>query len=191
MMTVSRQLKEFWNSFAVLINLGVPVSSILIILTEGIGGGPVGRAVKSIIEGLNTGSTLSAEMAKTRMFSKVELNMVRGGEIGGMLDVVISRIASGKMTTMASQYERFWTDLHQLLSCGVPILSAIEISSAHCEDLLKEAIKKIRNSVKEGEVFSKSMKESGMFSELEITLIDVGEETGTLDSAIQQIVNLC
>jgi len=51
------------------------------------------------------------------------------------------------------------------------------------------AIEKVRGSIKEGEGIARPMGESGMFNDVVVNMVDVGEETGELDRMLSKIAD--
>ena len=83
---------------------------------------------------------------------------------------------------------RFSRSLGTLLHGGVPLLQAMTI----VRDILGNqsiaaTIEPIRNGIKKGEGIAQPMKQSGVFPPLAMHLIEVGEESGKLDSMLIQV----
>jgi general secretion pathway protein F len=83
---------------------------------------------------------------------------------------------------------RFSRSLGTLLHGGVPLLQAMTI----VRDILGNqsiaaAVEPIRNGIKKGEGVAQPMKQSGVFPPLAMHLIEVGEESGKLDSMLIQV----
>jgi general secretion pathway protein F len=90
--------------------------------------------------------------------------------------------------TRKVEVARFSRSLGTLLHGGVPLLQAMTI----VRDILGNqsiaaAIEPIRNGIKKGEGISQPMKQSGVFPPLAMHLIEVGEESGKLDSMLIQV----
>lgn len=89
----SRDLMRFTRDLATLFGAGLPIDRALHILidaTENIRFKPI---IQSMLEDVQGGSYLSDAMAKhSRIFSQFYTNMVRAGEIGGVLDAVLARL---------------------------------------------------------------------------------------------------
>ena len=83
---------------------------------------------------------------------------------------------------------RFSRTLGTLLHGGVPLLQAMTI----VRDIIGNrsiatAIEPIRNGIKKGEGIAQPMKQSAVFPPLAMHLIEVGEESGKLDSMLIQV----
>ena len=69
-----------------------------------------------------------------------------------------------------------------LLSSGVPHLDALGIvRGAIGNEVVAEAIESVRDRVREGEGLATPMGATGVFDELVVNMVDVGEQTGELD----------
>lgn len=83
---------------------------------------------------------------------------------------------------------RFARTFGTLISSGVPVLRAMEITSDTAGNLaVASVIERARNSVKEGEKISDPMQNSEYFPVMVTQMIAVGEETGRLDQMLVKI----
>lgn len=83
---------------------------------------------------------------------------------------------------------RFARTFGTLISSGVPVLRAMEITSDTTGNLaVSSVIERARNSVKEGEKISDPMQNSEYFPIMVTQMIAVGEETGRLDQMLIKI----
>lgn len=83
---------------------------------------------------------------------------------------------------------RFSRTLGTLLSSGVPVMQALEVTSkASGNKVVEEALANVRESIREGESISTPMDESGLFPPMVTQMIAVGEETGNLDAMLDKI----
>lgn len=86
---------------------------------------------------------------------------------------------------------RFARSLGTLLHGGVPLLQAMTIvREVLGNQSIAEAVEPIRNGIKKGEGISQPMKQSGVFPPLAMHLIEVGEESGKLDSMLNQVADV-
>jgi type II secretion system protein F len=86
---------------------------------------------------------------------------------------------------------RFARSLGTLLHGGVPLLQAMTIVREILgNQSIAAAIEPIRNGIKKGEGISLPMKQSGVFPPLAMHLIEVGEESGRLDSMLNQVADV-
>jgi type IV pilus assembly protein PilC len=83
---------------------------------------------------------------------------------------------------------RFARTFGTLISSGVPVLRAMEITANTSGNLaIANVIEKARNSVKEGEKISDPMEHSEYFPVMVTQMISVGEETGRLDQMLVKV----
>jgi len=86
---------------------------------------------------------------------------------------------------------RFSRSLGTLLHGGVPLLQAMTIVREIVgNQSIAIAIEPIRNGIKKGEGIAQPMKQSAVFPPLAMHLIEVGEETGRLDSMLTQVAEV-
>ncbi|MCF6228280.1 MAG: type II secretion system F family protein [Planctomycetes bacterium] len=85
---------------------------------------------------------------------------------------------------------RFTRTLGTLVMAGVPILESLNIcKNAIGNVVLGEAIDKVANSIKEGETIAAPLSQTGLFDDLVVNMIDVGEETGELDKMLIKVAD--
>ncbi|WP_028309453.1 type II secretion system F family protein [Desulfitibacter alkalitolerans] len=83
---------------------------------------------------------------------------------------------------------RFSRTLSTLLSGGIPVLQALEVSGAASGNLIiAEAVNNAREKIQEGRSIAEPLDESGMFPPMAIHMISVGEETGSLSTLLTKI----
>lgn len=83
---------------------------------------------------------------------------------------------------------RFSRTLGTLLSSGVPVMQALDVTSkASGNKVVEKAIESVRASIREGESISVPMEASGIFPPMVTQMIAVGEETGSLDAMLDKI----
>ncbi len=89
-----------------------------------------------------------------------------------------------------SAISRFTRTLATLLSSGVSILDALDITAKTSGNLvLQHAIKKSMYSIAEGETITQPLKDSGVFPPMVTQMISVGEKTGGLDEMLAKIAD--
>jgi type IV pilus assembly protein PilC len=85
---------------------------------------------------------------------------------------------------------RFTRTLGTLISAGVPILEAIMITRDTAGNYVYEqALTKVHDSIREGESFAGPLRESKVCDPIVVNMIDVGEETGDLDTMLMKIAD--
>ena len=90
-----KQLMVLTRQMATLIHAGLPLLRGLNVLERQEGNPALKKALRKISESIEGGSTFAdALAAHPRIFKKLYINMVKAGEAGGVLDVVLDRLAS-------------------------------------------------------------------------------------------------
>jgi len=295
----SKELTQFTRQFSTLIDAGLPIVRSLDILANQLRPGVLKNALVVIQEDVESGSSLSEAMAKhPSVFDKLFVNMVRAGEVGGVLDVILERLADfreksqrlkrkiigamvypvlvmliasiillaimffiipkfekifkdmklgnlppltqGLMTvtkvvttywymlpgiplalyilfkvirsTASGRYaidnvklhlpvfgmiirksaiSNFCRTLGTLISSGVPILDALSIiKNATGNEVVAKAVEQVHDSIREGDTIAGPLRNSGVFDDMVVNMIDVGEETGELDKMLVKIADI-
>jgi type IV pilus assembly protein PilC len=85
---------------------------------------------------------------------------------------------------------RFTRTLGTLLSAGVPILEAIQITKETAgNELYSRALTKVHDGIREGETFADPLRQSRVVDPMVVNMIDVGEETGELDKMLNKVAD--
>ncbi len=292
-----KQLTQFTQQLSVLMDAGLPVVRSLKILSNQMRPSLLKNITSEVAEDVETGSSLSEALNKhPKTFDKLYVNMVKAGEAGGVLDVILQRLAGfmermealkrkiigasiypivviiiaiavvlAIMTFIVPKFEdvfksvkvnmppmtvalmgisnfvksywfvlifapillwfivkawtrtkggrhtvdrfklhapligpiikksiigRFCRTLGTLLQSGVPILEALNIvKNATGNEVVASAISKVHDSIREGESIAEPLAQSGVFDDIVINMIDVGEETGELDKMLLKIAD--
>lgn len=83
---------------------------------------------------------------------------------------------------------RFTRTLGTMISSGVPILTALDITARTAGNkVIETAIIATKGSIGEGETIAAPLKESAVFPPMVVQMIAVGEETGALDKMLDKI----
>ena len=86
---------------------------------------------------------------------------------------------------------RFARTLGTLLTSGVPILQALKITKDTISNsVIQDAIQKVHDRIKEGDTIAVPLDESKVFPPMVVNMIDVGEETGSLDAMLNKIADI-
>jgi len=295
----SKELTQFTRQFSTLIDAGLPIVRSLNILANQMKPSVLKNAVISVEEDVEGGNSLSEAMAKhPSAFDKLFVNMVRAGEAGGVLDVILERLAtfreksqrlkrriigamvypvlvlfiafailgfimffiipkfediykkmgtgdlpplteglmvvtnivtgywyillaipvglfialkvmrsspSGRYAidqvklnlpvfgaiTKKSAISNFCRTLGTLISSGVPILDALTIiKDATGNEVVSKAVEKVHDSIREGDTMAGPLRNSGVFDDMGVNMIDVGEETGELDRMLVKVADI-
>jgi type IV pilus assembly protein PilC len=292
-----KQLTQFTQQLSVLMDAGLPIVRSLKILGNQQKPGLLKNIVIEVSEDVETGSSFSEALAKhPKTFDKLYVNMVKAGEAGGVLDVILQRLAGfmermealkrkiigasiypavvitiavavvlAIMTFIVPKFEevfkqvkvpmpgltlmlmgisnvikdywwailafpfvflfvvkawgrtkggritidriklnaplvgpivkksvisRFCRTLGTLLQSGVPILEALAIvKNATGNEVVSNAIATVHDSIREGESIAEPLAACGVFDDIVINMIDVGEETGELDKMLLKVAD--
>ena len=90
----AKHIMTFTRQLATLIDAGLPIMRSLNILHEQVESVNFKDKISEMARDIESGSSLSEAMAKhPKVFDKLYVNMVRAGELGGVLEQVLNRIA--------------------------------------------------------------------------------------------------
>ena len=85
---------------------------------------------------------------------------------------------------------RFARTFGTLIQSGVPHLDALDILQASTHNVhMRSAVASVQSSIREGAGFAVPMGESGMFDDIVVNMVDVGEQTGELDRMLSKIAD--
>lgn len=91
---------------------------------------------------------------------------------------------------MKSECARLGRTLCTLLSAGVPMIDAIEITSRSMENVhYKKALADAKDQVMRGLPLSRPLKTCGLFPPMVIHMVAIGEETGNIESMLENVAN--
>ena len=293
-----KQITLMTRQLATLIDAGLPLLRSLSILYDQEKTGKLKGIFDELVNDVQSGTTFSEALAKhPKAFDKLYVNMVRAGEVGGMLEVVLNRLAefaerrealarkvksamvypimvilvAGGIVTFLlvrvvptfaeifsdlggalpgptqllvnmSDYlkesylkligyivgtvvaiklifkveivrairdrvvlklplfgslvrkigvARFARTLGTLITSGVPILQSLTIVRETITNrVIANAVGEVHDSIREGETIAGPLEESGAFPPMSVNMIDVGEETGNLDSMLLKVADI-
>lgn len=95
----------------------------------------------------------------------------------------------GKITYKTS-VARWTRTLGTLISAGVPILEAINITRETAgNEVYANMLGKVQNSIRQGDTFAQPLKASKTVDTIVVNMVDVGEETGDLDKMLEKVAN--
>ncbi len=90
-----KQLTQFTQQLSVLMDAGLPIVRSLKILGNQQKPGLLKNILVEVADDVETGSSFSEALAKhPKTFDKLYVNMVKAGEAGGVLDVILQRLAA-------------------------------------------------------------------------------------------------
>jgi type IV pilus assembly protein PilC len=85
---------------------------------------------------------------------------------------------------------RFTRTLGTLISSGVPILDGLSITARTSGNaVIEQALMKVRKAIEEGRTIVDPLKESGVFPNMVVQMIGVGEATGAMDNMLSKIAD--
>jgi type IV pilus assembly protein PilC len=81
--------------------------------------------------------------------------------------------------------------LGTLIASGVPILEALSIVRETCTNVVFERMyQRVYESIRQGDTIAQPLKESRLVDDMVVNMIDVGEETGDLDTMLYKIADV-
>jgi type IV pilus assembly protein PilC len=90
----TKQLTSFTRQLSTLMDAGLPILRSLRILEQQQKPGTLRMALRNVAEDVEGGATLSEAMARhPKVFDRLYSNMIAAGEAGGVLDVILQRLA--------------------------------------------------------------------------------------------------
>lgn len=121
----------------------------------------------------------------------VGLKLLRKTKPGrAIMDTMVLYVPVVGMLAKKSIVARFTRTLGTLVAAGVPILEAISITRDTAGNyVFEKALGKVHDSIREGETFAGPLRESKVCDSLVVNMIDVGEETGDLDTMLLKIAD--
>ncbi|RLB75059.1 MAG: type II secretion system F family protein [Deltaproteobacteria bacterium] len=89
----TKDLSVFTRQFATMINAGLPMVQCLDILSSQLEKPSFKKIVTEVMTDVESGTTLAEALKKHNCFSDLFVNMVEAGEAGGILDIILNRLA--------------------------------------------------------------------------------------------------
>jgi type IV pilus assembly protein PilC len=121
-------------------------------------------------------------------FALRAINETKGGRLA--LDKMKLRLPVFGLLNQKIIVARFTRNLATMLANGIPILRALEITDEAAGNVVYEiAIRRIRDSVKEGQSISGPMEDSKLFPPMVSAMVAVGEESGDLDGMLSKVAD--
>jgi type IV pilus assembly protein PilC len=85
---------------------------------------------------------------------------------------------------------RFTRTLGTLITSGVPMLEAMDITAKTSGNaVIEEAINTVRKAIETGRTIVDPLRETGVFPNMVVQMIGVGEQTGALDSMLGKVAD--
>ena len=97
-----KKLTTFTRQLSILQDAGLPILRSLQILEEQQSAGTLKNAIMDTCDHIEAGDTLSEAMSKCPgMFDRLYVNMIKAGEAGGALEIILQRLADFKERSMS------------------------------------------------------------------------------------------
>ncbi len=114
--------------------------------------------------------------------------MSQGGKYA--VDVTVLKIPILGSIVGKGTIARFTRTLGTLISAGVPILDAINITKETCgNEVFSRALIKVHDAIREGESFADPLRATKVCDAIVVNMVDVGEETGDLDKMLLKVAD--
>jgi type IV pilus assembly protein PilC len=85
---------------------------------------------------------------------------------------------------------KFTRTLSTMLSAGVPILEALQVvAKTSGNKIIEKAVFRVGDSIAEGRPIAEPLEESGVFPNMVVQMINVGESVGALDAMLEKIAD--
>lgn len=122
----------------------------------------------------------------------VTLKLIRLNKSGAfILDKLKLKIPVMGMIVEKTIVARTMRTLGTLISSGVPILEALSIVRETAMNVVfEEMFQRVYESIREGETIANPMRECKLVDEMVVNMIDVGEETGDLDTMLNKVADV-
>jgi type IV pilus assembly protein PilC len=116
------------------------------------------------------------------------IRMSEGGKYA--VDVVKLKIPILGAILGKTAVARFTRTLGTLISAGVPILDAINITKETAgNEVYARALLKVHDAIREGESMADPLRATKVVDAIVVNMIDVGEETGDLDKMLMKVAD--
>src|SRR3954453_7374531 len=116
------------------------------------------------------------------------IRMSEGGKFA--VDVVKLKIPILGSILAKTAIARFTRTLGTLISAGVPILDAINITKETAgNEVYARALVKVHDAIREGESMADPLRATKVCDAIVVNMIDVGEETGDLDKMLMKVAD--
>jgi len=92
--------------------------------------------------------------------------------------------------TLKTSLSRLTRTLSLLISSGIPISPALEISALTIDNqIIRTDLKKFRGLISDGASLSEALKTSDIFPDFMVSIVRIGEETGALEKSLLRIAD--
>ena len=130
----------------------------------------------------------AAAAAVTGAVIALAIGLPRAGVVRAAVSRLVLRIPLLNRLAGGREVARFTRTLGTLLKNGVPLLDATRIAGGVLGNgTYRAAIETVTTELKEGAPLSRTLGASGLFPELALRLVAVGEQTGQLDTMLLRV----
>ncbi len=121
----------------------------------------------------------------------IVMKLIKMSEFGRYaIDFIKMKLPVVGQIVKKSVVARFTRTLGTLISAGVPILEAINITKDTTgNEVFSKALIAVHDSIREGESFAEPLKSARIVDSLVVNMVDVGEETGELDKMLLKVAD--
>ncbi|MBU0637948.1 MAG: type II secretion system F family protein [Planctomycetes bacterium] len=117
--------------------------------------------------------------------------LIRQARMGRyVIDSIVLKVPVAGQIVSKSGIARFTRTLGTLISAGVPILEAINITKDTTgNEIYARMMGNIHDSIREGDSFANPLRASKCVDSIVVNMVDVGEETGELDKMLMKVAD--
>jgi len=106
------------------------------------------------------------------------------------LDWIKLRTPVLKQLVYKTAVARWTRTLATLISAGVPILEALNITrETSGNEIYASMLGKVHNAIRQGDTFANPLRQSKTVDAIVVNMVDVGEETGDMDKMLEKVAN--
>ncbi len=197
--STSKQRSRFWKIFAKLLKQDVSVVDSLKIAGKS-ADDELKAVIPDIINEVNQGNKLHDILNNSKtVFTELEMMVIYAGEetdhlvrASNMLGVAFEEVGfpdpeEGEKNTRS----KYWKIFGLLLVAGISLTKGMEIASEWADEKVKAVTKQMIEEICNGKDFFTTLKgRPEIFTELEIELIRIGEQSGYLDIFLRILPNV-
>jgi type IV pilus assembly protein PilC len=123
---------------------------------------------------------ISLAVKKVYQTTKGRMAIDRGLLRSPVFGILLRKVAVAKFTRTLST----------MLSAGVPILEALQVVAKTAGNkVIEQAVFRVGDSIAEGRPIAEPLEESGVFPNMVVQMINVGESVGALDAMLEKIAD--
>src|SRR5216683_2626160 len=188
----------FTRQFATMIDAGLPLVQCLDILASQLDNLAFREVLTKVKVKVESGSTLADALKDhPKVFDTLFVQLVAAGEIGGILDTILNRLAAyiEKNEKLKSKVKgaMVYPSIVLTVAIGVtvvPILDALEVVAKSAgNSVVEKAIRYTKEKISEGKTIVQPLSETKVFPSMVVQMIGVGEATGAMDQMLTKIAD--